>query len=365
MIIMQDPTPTGSEVRDAVPAPRGAERHTTAWLRGAGFDSTLILGGISLAMLSGAAILYEPSWFYPILLVDLWVLGYHHVISTYTRLCFDKASYRQHRWMIVYLVPVIAAFTIVLASMVGVWVIVTIYFYWQWWHYTRQSWGISRAYRRADSGAYYEDGWLDKAIFYAMPVYGILLRSSQDHTHFIGLELWMFPVPGLVADALRYVMAALLLVWVARRLLAFWRGRLATVHTLYMLTHFAIFGVGYLWVADITLGWLMINIWHNFQYILFVWMFNNKRFARGIDQDARFLSYISQNGRLWLYLLTCLAITGAIYWGVLRTVDWLLFAGFSATVVLYQIVNFHHYVVDAVIWTSRGRRRAGVPATAG
>ena len=31
----------------------------------------------------------------------------------------------------------------------------------------------------------------------------------------------------------------------------------------------------------------------------------------------------------------------------------LLFAGVSATLVLYQIVNFHHYIVDALIWKTR------------
>ena len=361
-----DRMPGYARPREPIPAAasHSEPRSSLAWLRGAGFDSALIFGGISLALLCGAAILYEPSWFYPILVVDLWVLGYHHVISTYTRLCFDRASFREHRWMIAYLVPVIAAVTVLLAWTVGIWVIVTIYFYWQWWHYTRQSWGISRAYRRTDPNSLYEDGWLDQAIFFAMPVYGILLRSSQDHEHFIGMELWTFPVPESVASTAGYVMGALLLVWAGRRLVALWRGRLATVHTLYMLTHFAIFGLGYVWISDITLGWLMINIWHNYQYILFVWMFNNKRFARGRDPNARFLSYISQSGRLWLYLLVCLAITGAFYWGVLRTIDWLLFAGFSATIVLYQIVNFHHYVVDALIWTKRGRGTSSAPATA-
>ncbi len=339
---------------------RREPQRPAAWLRGAGFDGVLILGGFSLALFSGAAILYEPSWFYPILVVDLWVLGYHHVISTFTRLCFDRASYRERRWMIERLVPAIAAVTILLAWAVGIWAIVTIYFYWQWWHYARQSWGISRAYRRADPGAFHEDGWLDRATFYAMPVYGILLRSSQDHAHFIFMDLWTFPVPEPVADAAGYAMAALLALWAARRIAALRRGRLAPAHTLYMLTHFAIFGVGYVWIPDITLGWLMINIWHNFQYILFVWMFNNRRFARGLDPAARLLSYISQTGRMWLYLLTCIAITGAVYWGVLRTVDWLFFAGLSATIVLYQIVNFHHYVVDALIWTKRGRGAYGM-----
>ena len=130
-------------------------------------------------------------------------------------------------------------------------------------------------------------------------------------------------------------------------------GRLAAVHTLYMLTHFTIFLVAYLLIDDITYGWLMINIWHNAQYILFVWMFNTRRFKDGIDPEARFLSYISQPGRLWLYLGTCVVITGVIYWVALGALDALFFAGLSATIVLYQIVNFHHYVVDANIWKVR------------
>ena len=343
---------------------RGTPR-PVAWLRGAGFDSALVLGAPALAFLSGAAIVYEPSWFYPILIVDLWILGYHHVIATFTRLCFDRASWEERRWMIVHLVPAVAAATILLALAVGIWAVVTVYFYWQWFHYTRQSWGISRAYRRADPEASYEDGWLDRAIFYAVPIYGILLKSSEGHTHFIGLELWTLPVSGALAGAAGYAAAALAVFWAARRIVDLARGRLATAHTLYMLSHFAIFWVGYVLTPDITLGWLMINIWHNYQYILFVWMFNNRRFRDGLDRKAVFLSWISQSGRIWLYLLTCIAITGAVYWGVLRTIDWLLFAGLSATIVLYQIVNFHHYIVDALIWKTRKRGAYGLPARNG
>ena len=342
-----------------------APQRRVAWLRGTGFDSALVLGGPALAFLSGAAIVYEPSWFYSILIVDLWILGYHHVIATFTRLCFDRESYEERRWMILHLVPAVAVATILLAWSVGIWAVVTLYFYWQWFHYTRQSWGISRAYRRADPEASYEDGWLDQAIFYAVPVYGILLRSSEGHTSFIGLDLWTIPVPVPLASAAGYVAAALVIFWAARRVLDLARGRLATAHTLYMLTHFAIFWAGYILVPDITLGWLMINIWHNYQYILFVWMFNNRRFRHGPDPKARFLSYISQSGRIWLYLLACIVITGAVYWGVLRTIDWLLFAGLSATIVLYQIVNFHHYIVDALIWKTPGRAASGAPVVAG
>ena len=46
-------------------------------------------------------------------------------------------------------------------------------------------------------------------------------------------------------------------------------------------------------------------------------------------------------------------IASAVYGIVLQAIDWLFFAGVSATLVLYQIVNFHHYIVDALIWKTR------------
>ena len=85
---------------------------------------------------------------------------------------------------------------------------------------------------------------------------------------------------------------------------------------------------------------------------------------RGIDPQARFLSYISQPGRLRLYLLTCTAIAAAVYGVVLQAIDWLFFAGVSATIVLYQIVNFHHYIVDALIWKTRRPAPTRVPVHA-
>jgi hypothetical protein len=324
-----------------------------AWLRSPRFDLTFIVGLPLLAMLTGLVIIWQPDLFIPILILDLWFLGYHHVIATYTRLCFDRKSFAEHWSLLVVFLPAVTVGTLAVAYFVGLWIIVSIYFYWQWFHYTRQSWGISRAYRGKERGARYEDGWLDQAIFYALPVLGILHRSNQDPGLFIGLELRVIPVPSVLVDIAAVATILLLAIWGYHRLQAWREGRLAQLHTLYMITHFGIFATGYLVIGDITIGWLVINIWHNAQYVLFVWMFNTRRFKDGIDPEARFLSYISQPHRLWLYLATCLAITGVLYWGVLGTLDAMLFTGLSATIVLYQIVNFHHYMVDAVIWKVR------------
>lgn len=330
-----------------------ASRVPWPWLRSPGFDLTFIVGLLAAATAIGLVVVRYPVLFLPILTFDLWFLGYHHVISTYTRLCFDRRSRAQHRALLTVLPMLVIAGTLAAVAVFGLWIVVSIYFYWQWFHYTRQSWGVSRAFRGKDRDALYEDGWLDQAIFYALPVLGILLRSHQDPGLFIGMELRVVPVPALAVNFATSAALLLLGVWAWRRVQAWREGRLAGLHTLYMLSHFAIFTIGYLAISDITYGWLTINMWHNAQYILFVWMFNTRRFKDGTDPEARFLSYISQPQRLSLYLVSCIAITGVVYWGVLRTIDWLFFAGLSATLVIYQIVNFHHYIVDSKIWKLR------------
>src|SRR5690242_11292139 len=188
-----------------------------AWLRSPRFDLSFIIGIPALALLTGMVVASQPRLLYPILIFDLWLLGYHHVIATYTRLCFDRKSFSEHWSLLVVLLPAVAIATLAAVYLFGLWTVVSVYFYWQWFHYARQSWGISRAYRGKDRAALYEDGWLDQAIFYALPVLGILFRSHQDPGLFIGMELRVVPVPAAVLDAAAAATAVLLAVWFWRR----------------------------------------------------------------------------------------------------------------------------------------------------
>ncbi len=72
-----------------------------------------------------------------------------------------------------------------------------------------------------------------------------------------------------------------------------------------MLSHFTVFFVGYVLIDDLNHGWLVINVWHNAQYIVFVWMYNANRFKDGVDPGAKFLSTLSQERNAWLYFLVC------------------------------------------------------------
>jgi hypothetical protein len=327
------------------------------WLRNRSFDLGFILGIAGIALLSGAVVVAQPALFGLVLFLDLWLLGYHHVVATYTRLCFDRDSFITHRFLIIWLPPMVLAATVGLAVGIGTWTLPTIYLYWQWFHYTRQSWGISQGYRRKSGGLVTESERLSKLAFYLLPLWGILHRSHQAPAEFLGLELRVLPVPGLLVDVVGAAALVALVWWIAGRLAAWWRGQLAWAHTLFVSSHFAIFYVGYILIDAIDHGWLVLNIWHNAQYVVFVWLFNTNRFKNGIDPKARFLSTISQPDRKAVYFATCFAISTLLYLTIWLSIDAVrsLFEAvlLPLALIVYQTINYHHYIVDALIWKMR------------
>jgi len=326
------------------------------WLRGLSFDTTYIFGILGVALASGWFVVANPNLFPAVFVLNGWLLGYHHVVSTFTRLTFDRDSFKEHKFLIVWMPLIVLAGVVAAWAILGSWVLTTAYLYWQWWHYTRQSYGISRIYGR--KAAIPLNDTLTKLTVYAVPVWGILYRSYQAPDKYLFAEVKVLPVPFAlvsVAGAFALIVSAC---WLWQQLKAFSEGRLAVAHTLYMCSHLLVFGVGYLLISDINHGWLVLNIWHNSQYILTVWMFNNNRFKNQLDTRHRFLSHISQRKNVLSYLAVCLVISTAFY-SVLAMVLHLvsptvaLVTTLPLFAVIYQGINFHHYVVDAVIWKVR------------
>lgn len=325
---------------------------TGEWLRGRNFDLVFILGVALLALSVGAAAVCFPSYLALFIWIDVWTLGYQHVIATYTRLCFDTQSFRAH-WHLVVGLPVIVFLCAgALALGVGPWTLTSIYLYWQWFHYMRQSWGISRAYERRTGILLPADKFFSAAAIYLVPIWGILHRSSQHPTRFLGSELRTLPVPEAMVDVVGLAAILCALVWLALRAAAAARGRLPIAHTLYLVTHLLVFSVGYVVIEDLSTGWLALNVWHNAQYLLFVWLYNNNRFRAGVDSRATLLSYLSQARHAWLYVMMCLGLSTTLLLGIRGLVG-----GLPVALVIYQTINYHHYIVDALIWRRAKSRR--------
>ena len=52
---------------------------------------------------------------------------------------------------------------------------------------------------------------------------------------------------------------------------------------------------------------------------------------------------------------------GDVEFSYVRCAIFLLAWGWPIVLVLHLSVNFHHYLVDGVVWTKRGRSAAAVP----
>ncbi len=324
---------------------------TTGWLIGPRFDLGLILGVLVFALaLCGLGTL-GPALFAWVLLLDVWLLAYPHVASTYTRIAFDRASARRHWFLILALPPIMFAVTAGTFALGGLIALNTLYFTWQTWHYTRQSYGIARAYHRSAGAPAVRDLASDVVVF-AFPLWGFLHRLHQRPGEFFGMALWTPEVPRAAVILAGAVALGALAAWIWPMLRPGPRARSAGL-TLFVLTHVVITLVSYIVVPDITAGWLFINIWHNAQYLLFVWAMNARRFSGGVDPARGFLSRMCQRDRWLRYAAICLGLSTAFFFTFERLTAQVTWAVLPFALVCYQAFNFNHYVIDAVIWRSR------------
>ena len=230
-------------------------------LRGPSFDGVFIVGLALLALASGAAVTAQPGLFWPILTLDLWLLGYHHVIATFTRLTFDRESFREHRSLILYLPWAVATAVLAIALTAGLWLLVSVYLYWQWFHYARQSEGIAKAYAGRSTNMEIGNARIARLAFYSVPV----ARHPQCFARAPDEFLFM-PVRHASGNrAARHVRndrsGFLLTAWLGYQVRAWRHKRLAGPYVAYVTSHFVVFAVAYIGLKEINYGWLAINMW--------------------------------------------------------------------------------------------------------
>lgn len=319
------------------------------FLYGPWFDGLFLFGTVGIALVLGALAMISPAMFVAVVLVDIWLFASPHVIATYTRIGFDKAHIKKHWFLIFGLPPIVLVLVTMVALAYELGGLFTVYFIAQTYHVTRQSFGISRAYRRADPQAAAPDR-LSESLIYLFPLWGLMHRCATAPESFYGFPIYLPAVDAALADATGIVAVLAAAWWAYRQIRLALAGRLNVGHSLFVASHLLVISVAYLWVTDITSGWLVVNIWHNLQYLLFVWLQNVRRNAQGpIDtQDLqRLVKPLKNAGK---YLAVCLVLGAVMYQALSVAGQQLVWLGLPTVFILHFTVNFHHYLVDGVIW---------------
>jgi hypothetical protein len=328
------------------------------WLRDTQFDLFLILGLTAFALLAGAAMTAEPALAGFVFFIDSWFLGFPHVAATISRLAPDKESLKRNRFLVFVLPVLVLAAISGITTVFGWALIATVYFYWQWYHTLRQSWGVAQLYRRQSSLPVRESAGAGEALFALVALWGLLHRMSMEPQYFLSpeLPLLLVPVPVWFADGVGVVAVAGLLWWAYGRVREAMTGTLPLAHTLFCASHYIVFITGYIVLDDITGGWLVTNIWHTSQYLLLVWLFNEKAAAKGAAQG--WFMRVTATNRPIAYFGLCMIIAVPVYFLIYQNF-FLGAAGIMLALIANQTLNFHHFIVDAIIWR---RRTAPAPA---
>ena len=327
------------------------------------FDAALLVAPFALGLLAAAVVTSNPALYAAVVVADLWFLGYHHVVSTYTRLGFSSRALIRNRFLALDLLVVIVLATTLLAFTAGAWVVASAFLYLQWFHYMRQGYGISRMYFRATPegqvagpptalGASARDP-IANAVIYVVPIFAIAHRSMTMGDMFLAMPIKTIVPPQAVVTALAVAAAVTIAAWFIRFGQRVGSGTADIRYEGFVFSHIIIFLVAYVWTASANVGWLAINVWHNLQYVLVVWMVNVKKYSGRVDSEEPLLSRISQPGRPVTYFVCCLVITTLVYLALNQFTVLVMGGGLAATLGIYMGINFHHYIVDAMIWKRR------------
>ncbi len=344
------------------PVSLGPIQAEASWPQGllaghAGFDRLFIWGVLAVALGLGALASVSPAWLLAVLWLDTWLFANPHLVATYTRLGAGEGGMRRHRFLIFVLPLQVLVAVVVTALAYEVPGLFTLYFVAQTYHVTRQSYGIARAYRRASGQAHVPDG-LTQALIYGVPAWGLLMRCAQGPQTFLGLPISLPVVPMAWAQTVGLLVLACAVLWLWRLTRAVRTSLVDWRHDGFVASHVLVSLVAFVAVPDITLGWLVLNLWHNLQYLLFVWAHNLRRDQQRVGNVAHgsALRGLLRHGAR--YAALCL-VAGAV---IFMLAEWLgarlLWLGLPTVLIVHFTLNFHHYLVDGVIW----KRRRFAPA---
>lgn len=325
-----------------------------SWLRGGVYFESFFLAGTALLALSVLLLLDAHLLsFIGTLGVYSLLVAQPHFVSTYARTSFDRQNLRLNIF-IIGILPVLVFCTLLsLYSYFGIWIYMSLYMYVQWFHFTRQSYGIARFYR-AKNGAPLKDDLLSTLVIYAVPVWGILRWSIRQPETYIGLPVKTFNVPAAIDPYCAALVYGLVFLWVAGRILQWRAGTLPVAHTIYVVTHIVMFLLCYVYVRTIEFGWIAVGLWHSLQYLIFVWALNEQKLvsSRKTAGASRlnFFEKISAPKLLPAYALLIFCLSLVLFGAFQALGQALQDALILPLLVVVGTIIFHHYVTDAIIW---------------
>lgn len=250
---------------------------------------------------------FWPNYLYLIFFINIWFLSLPHTFSTFAR--SDLGS-KKFFGLALFLGGIFLFLIYVLSLVKGMVFLFGCYFIWQHYHYTKQNFGLAR---KDDSTA---PKWFDLFFYLSTSFIILLTLLGSGPLNFFGHALTnplTFLIPKKVA------ILSVILLWLPYLFLR--------VGAIRAFEHGFIFMFSYIYLENFVLGWLCLNVFHNFQYLSFM---------KKVEKNLSFL-----------ILPIVLTLTFYLFQ---------LFVKGEFIILLMLALNFTHYTFDGLIWQRKLNR---------
>jgi hypothetical protein len=334
--------------------------------------------GVVLLAWYASAVMKVEGW--TILTVVAVASNGPHLVSTWTRVYFDPREWKSRKIATV-VVPICIFITIFFFTWkvdLGPRVINSTILYWATWHFVAQNWGILRIYQRK-SGEKIDSlpVQLEKPLLLLIVLFCLTHRLYTGPRILFGIEVLYPPLPralvlGILAP-IAVVLGTLLFIRIRDRKLP--HAKAAWVRLLFIAMSFLGFFVPFQLIkSDDTSAFAAAACWHGFQYLGMVRHYNRNAWRKGVDSNARVISWLSQPGWLRAFLYWCLlmALAGTVYvtagffalltsgrlpigeFPAMRVITFLpQWDFFTWAGIIWVSATLSHYWIDGVIWKLR------------
>ncbi len=282
------------------------------------FDRFLIWLPCAAALAFGLSV-YGLSPSTHVFSIAMCLTGFGHVWALFNRL-YGNSDLRKRHWILAWPLPPLCLLTVAVAFHFSPKAVFVGYVFGRFFHYVRQSYGISRILGKNLANGRLHEAWiyLLPSIFFAV----VVLEHPQELTNFALVLLGL----GLLA-----------LLWRLSRA----ESVAQKFHLTYLWTHLLMFALGYLFFQRSGAGHLMLVVWHGSQYMLFVWHCQNlSRNKNPLSAKPAFFAAIVVG-------------LGTATFGLLKFSDQNLYP--HSFLIVGMAINLHHYVVDGFIWRRSNR----------
>lgn len=279
-----------------------------------------------------------------------------HLASTWTRVYLDGHE-RFKRPFHYFVVPaLLVGFVVSMVYLEGRQsaVLRSVLFYWAFWHFVSQCWGILRIYQRKAGEVGKPIAHLERALVYLVALSPMVERLHTGPWVLFGAEIWHPEIPVWMVRAVWLSTAMCALAYAAARFVQRASGtRVYWIRPVFIAATAVAFYVPFTMIkSNGGAAFAAAACWHGFQYLGIVWFYNRNRWKAGVDPKAKLVSWISQPGRAVAYFLALLALVGIFYGSILVVGAFVLDEKTLGSLVWLSL-TFGHYYLDGVIWKLR------------